>query len=161
MTEAREALTEITQQNTERLGKMHSLLSQKNTLDDQLNSRQRKMVVSLFICVNYFLFTLTIALSPQNPQICPCLFKVSQIPGRHLADKQELHRLHQLVEAQAQDIEALQNEIRSLLRKDSIVLPPLEPVMPTGSTLLYRNTASTQTHSSVLRKHNPSSKAVK
>ncbi|XP_057211014.1 cilia- and flagella-associated protein 44 [Triplophysa rosa] len=120
VTEAREALTEITRQNTERLSKMHSLLSQKNILDDQLNSRQRKTV--------------------------------SQIHGHHLADKQELQRLHQIVEGQAQDIEALHDEIRSLSRKDSIVLPPLEPALQKHSQ---------HTHSSVLRKHNPSSKAVK
>lgn len=93
--------------------------------------------------------------------MCVCLFKVSQISGRHLADKQELQRLQQLVEAQAQDIEALHDEIRTLSRKDSHVLPPLEPVLPTVSTLPYRNIDSTHTHSSVLGKHSLSNRTVR
>uniref|UniRef100_A0A8C1KAY5 Cilia- and flagella-associated protein 44 n=1 Tax=Cyprinus carpio TaxID=7962 RepID=A0A8C1KAY5_CYPCA len=49
VTEAKEALTEITKQNTERLRKMNSLLSQKKALDEQLNARQQKTVLSFFI----------------------------------------------------------------------------------------------------------------
>uniref|UniRef100_A0A671MQX7 Uncharacterized protein n=1 Tax=Sinocyclocheilus anshuiensis TaxID=1608454 RepID=A0A671MQX7_9TELE len=44
--EAKESLTEITKQNTERLRKMNSLLSQKKALDEQLNARQWKTVFS-------------------------------------------------------------------------------------------------------------------
>ncbi len=47
--EAREALTEITKQNTERLRKMNSLLSQKKALDEHLNARQQKTVFSFII----------------------------------------------------------------------------------------------------------------
>lgn len=41
---AKEALTEITKENTERLRKINSLLSQKKVLDEQLNARQQKTV---------------------------------------------------------------------------------------------------------------------
>ncbi len=36
-------------QNTERLRKMNSLLSQKKALDEHLNARQQKMVYSIII----------------------------------------------------------------------------------------------------------------
>jgi len=49
VTEAREALTEVTKHNTERLRNLNSLLSQKKALDDQLNSQQRKTVFFSFI----------------------------------------------------------------------------------------------------------------
>ncbi|XP_067268183.1 cilia- and flagella-associated protein 44 [Chanodichthys erythropterus] len=123
--EAREALTEVMKQNTERLRKMNSLLSQKKALDDQLNSKQRKTV--------------------------------GQFQGR-LVEKQELQRLQQLVAVQAQDIEALSNEIHALSRKDGHILPPLEPVPPPIPAPPHRHTAS---NSGVHRKLNLSSKAVK
>ncbi|KAI2652935.1 Cilia- and flagella-associated protein 44 [Labeo rohita] len=122
---AKEALTEITKENTERLRKINSLLSQKKVLDEQLNARQQKTV--------------------------------GQFRGR-LVEKQELQRLQQLVAAQAQDIEALSDEIRALSRKDGHVLPPLEPVLPPIPTLPHRHTTS---NSGVQRKFNLSSKAVK
>ncbi|XP_051991128.1 cilia- and flagella-associated protein 44 [Xyrauchen texanus] len=127
--EARETLTEVTRQNTERLRKMNSLLSQKKTLEDQLNSGQMKTV--------------------------------TQFHGHQLAEKQELQSLQQLIEAQAQDIEALNLEIHALSRKDGHIVPPLEPVLPPLPTLPHRLTASTHTQSGVHRKHNLSSKAVK
>ncbi|XP_065145847.1 cilia- and flagella-associated protein 44 [Paramisgurnus dabryanus] len=77
------------------------------------------------------------------------------------AEEQELQSLQQLLEAQAQEIEALNQEIFTLSRKDSHVLPPLEPVLPTVPTLSYCNTASTRTYSGVRRKHSLSSKAMK
>ncbi|XP_039534946.1 cilia- and flagella-associated protein 44 isoform X2 [Pimephales promelas] len=125
VTEAREALTEVTKHNTERLRNLNSLLSQKKALDDQLNSQQRKTV--------------------------------GQFQGR-LVEKQELQRLQQLVEAQAQDIEALTDEIRALSRKDGHILPPLDPVPPPVPAPPHRHTAS---NSDVHRKLNLSSKAVK
>ncbi|XP_073677561.1 cilia- and flagella-associated protein 44 [Garra rufa] len=123
--EAKEALTEITKQNTERLRKMNSLLSQKKALDEQLNTRQRTTV--------------------------------GQFRGR-LVEKHELQRLQQLIAAQAQDIEVLNDEIHALSRKDGHVLPPLEPVLPPIPTLPHRHTTS---NSGVHRKFNLSSKAVK
>jgi len=86
-----------------------------------------------------------------------CLFKVGQFQGR-LVEKQELQRLQQLVEAQAQDIEALTDEIRALSRKDGHILPPLDPVPPPVPAPPHRHTAS---NSDVHRKLNLSSKAVK
>lgn len=86
-----------------------------------------------------------------------CLFKVGQFQGR-LVEKQELQRLQQLVAAQAQNIEALSDEIRALSRKDGHILPPLEPVPPVIPTPAHRHTAS---NSGVQRKLNLSSKAVK
>lgn len=86
-----------------------------------------------------------------------CLFKVGQFRGR-LVEKQELQRLQQLVAAQSQDIEVLNDEIRALSRKDSHVLPPLEPVLPPIPTLPHKHTTS---NSGVHRKLNLSSKAVK
>ncbi|XP_067282838.1 cilia- and flagella-associated protein 44 isoform X2 [Pseudorasbora parva] len=127
ITEAREALTEITKQNTEKLRKMNSLLSQKKTLDDQLNSKQRKTVGQFQGC---------------------------------LVEKQELQRLRQLVAAQAQDIEALNDEIHALSRKDGHILPPLEPVPPPIPSPPHRHTIHAS-NSGVHRKLNLSSKAVK
>ncbi|CAM4635885.1 unnamed protein product [Leuciscus chuanchicus] len=82
---------------------------------------------------------------------------VGQFQGR-LVEKQELQRLQRLVEAQAQDIEALSDEIRALSRKDGHILPPLDPVPPPIPAPPHRHTAS---NSGVQRKLNLSSKAVK
>ncbi|XP_077051647.1 cilia- and flagella-associated protein 44 [Siphateles boraxobius] len=82
---------------------------------------------------------------------------VGQFQGR-LVEKQELQRLQRLVEAQAQDIEALSDEIRALSRKDGHILPPLDPVPPPVPAPPHRHTAS---NSGVHRKLNLSSKAVK
>ncbi|XP_066555153.1 cilia- and flagella-associated protein 44 [Amia ocellicauda] len=53
-----------------------------------------------------------------------------QLPGRRLAEQDERRRLIQLVETQAQESQALRQEISLLSRKGGHILPPAQPPQP-------------------------------
>lgn len=58
--EARQALLEVTRCNTERLLSMKSLLDQKKELENKLNARQKKKVLSV-----HFIQNINQSLDPQ------------------------------------------------------------------------------------------------
>lgn len=57
----------------------------------------------------------------------------SEFTGARKSDIHEKQRLVQLVHLQAQEIEALKEEIMLLSRKGGHILPPAQPPMPQGS----------------------------
>ncbi|MBN3326680.1 CFA44 protein, partial [Atractosteus spatula] len=97
--EAKEILTEVTRQNTQRLLQVNQLLTERKDLEERLNARQRKM-------------------------------QGGQFQGRRRAEEDERQRLIQLVETQAQEAEALREEIGVLSRKGGHILPPAQPPQP-------------------------------
>ncbi|XP_056155837.1 cilia- and flagella-associated protein 44 [Lampris incognitus] len=99
VSEAREALMEMTRGHTERLLNMNSFLCQEKQLGDQLHERQRK-------------------LGGQSQD------------ERRQADENEICRLQELVEIQAQEVEALRREISILSHKGGSILPPFQAPLP-------------------------------
>ena len=66
----------------------------------------------------------------------------SEFTGARKADLHERQRLIQLVHLQAQEIEALKEEIILLSRKGGHILPPAQPPMP-GSAQASRSIVNT------------------
>ena len=58
----------------------------------------------------------------------------TEFTGRRKADIRERQRLVQLVQLQAQEIDALKDEITLLSRKGGHILPPAQPPLPPGQT---------------------------
>ncbi|XP_067037270.1 cilia- and flagella-associated protein 44-like isoform X2 [Acropora muricata] len=58
----------------------------------------------------------------------------SEFSGNRKADIRERQRLVQLVQLQAQEIDALKDEITLLSRKGGHILPPAQPPLPPGQT---------------------------
>ena len=61
-------------------------------------------------------------------------FQGSEFSGSRKADIRERQRLVQLVQLQAQEIDALKDEITLLSRKGGHILPPAQPPLPPGQT---------------------------
>ena len=61
-------------------------------------------------------------------------FQGSEFSGNRKADIRERQRLVQLVQLQAQEIDALKDEITLLSRKGGHILPPAQPPLPPGQT---------------------------
>lgn len=70
-------------------------------------------------------------LSSQRLLIC---FQGTEFTGARKADLRERQRLIQLVQLQAQEIDALKDEITLLSRKGGHILPPAQPPLPPGQT---------------------------
>ena len=58
----------------------------------------------------------------------------TEFSGARKADLRERQRLVQLVQLQAQEIDALKDEITLLSRKGGHILPPAQPPLPPGHT---------------------------
>ena len=58
----------------------------------------------------------------------------TEFTGSRKADIRERQRLVQLVQLQAQEIDALKDEITLLSRKGGHILPPAQPPLPPGQT---------------------------
>lgn len=58
------------------------------------------------------------------------LFQGEEYSGARKADIREKQRLIQLVQLQAQEIDALKEEIMLLSRKGGHILPPAQPPLP-------------------------------
>ena len=58
----------------------------------------------------------------------------TEFTGSRKADIRERQRLVQLVQLQAQEIDALKDEITLLSRKGGHILPPAQPPLPPGPT---------------------------
>ena len=59
--------------------------------------------------------------------ICSGVFQGGEFSGQRKADLQERQRLIQLVQLQAQEVDALKEEITLLSRKGGHILPPAQP----------------------------------
>ena len=63
--------------------------------------------------------------------VCCCLLQGEEYSGSaRKADVRERQRLIQLVQLQAQEIDALKEEIMLLSRKGGHILPPAQPPLP-------------------------------
>uniref|UniRef100_A0A3B3BSQ8 Cilia and flagella associated protein 44 n=1 Tax=Oryzias melastigma TaxID=30732 RepID=A0A3B3BSQ8_ORYME len=98
--EARRALWEVTEQNTEVLRSTVHLMEQRKELQIKLSSRQKDMVKQQF----------------QD--------------GRRLEDQEDIQKLQELVQAQEQQAQALLKRIDLLSSKDGYVLPPEHTRLP-------------------------------
>ena len=67
-------------------------------------------------------------------QLCVYVFKGGEFSGTRKADVHEGQRLIQLVHLQAQEIEALKEEITLLARKGGHILPPAQPPLPSNGS---------------------------
>ncbi|XP_030833850.1 cilia- and flagella-associated protein 44 isoform X2 [Strongylocentrotus purpuratus] len=96
-------ITELTRDNTERLQQLTYLVGENKDLEKALDSRQT-------------------SLTGQKSG--------GEFQGSRKADVVERKRLIQLVQLQAQEIEALKEEIGLLSRKGGHILPPTQPPAP-------------------------------
>ncbi|XP_041471026.1 cilia- and flagella-associated protein 44-like [Lytechinus variegatus] len=96
-------ITELTKDNTERLRQLTFLVGENKDLEKELDARQT-------------------SLTGQKSG--------NEFQGSRKADVVERKRLIQLVQLQAQEIEALKEEIGLLSRKGGHILPPTQPPAP-------------------------------
>merc|ERR1711894_552913 len=96
--EAKDHITLLIRENTDKLDQLNMLLGEKKSFEGDLDSRQKNLG--------------------------------SEYTGARKADIHERQRLIQLVHLQAQEIEALKEEIMLLSRKGGHILPPAQPPMP-------------------------------
>ncbi|XP_033126041.1 cilia- and flagella-associated protein 44-like [Anneissia japonica] len=101
----KDRITELTRENTEAIRRLTMLLGENEGLEKALDSRQK-----------------TLSLGPA--------LMGGEFQGSRKADLEEKQRLIQLVQLQAQEIEALKEEISLLSRKGGHILPPTQPPMP-------------------------------
>ncbi|CAH1796965.1 unnamed protein product [Owenia fusiformis] len=99
-------ITELIRENTNRLEQLTMLLGEKRELESGLDSRQKSLL----------------AIKDQG----------GEFSGQRKADLRERQRLIQLVQLQAQEVEALKEEIMLLSRKGGHILPPAQPPAPSA-----------------------------
>nr|CAB3230210.1 WD repeat-containing protein 52-like [Phallusia mammillata] len=91
----RDRITGLTRDNTNRLERLNVLMNDNNSLEVELDHRQKHMEL--------------------------------EERGKKKSEIREQHRLVQLVQLQAQEIQALKEEIGLLSRKGGHILPPAQP----------------------------------
>ncbi|XP_072048526.1 cilia- and flagella-associated protein 44-like, partial [Amphiura filiformis] len=96
--------------NTERLRHLTLLVGENKVLEKALDTRQTSLTLG----------------SKSG----------GEFQGVRKADVEERQRLIQLVQLQAQEVEALKEEISLLSRKGGHILPPTQPPIPQGSPLV-------------------------
>lgn len=71
----------------------------------------------------------------KDYEICLFIFQGEEYSGVRKSDIREKQRLIQLVQLQAQEIDALKEEIMLLSRKGGHILPPAQPPLPMSASM--------------------------